>query len=224
MLQVLLYLFKPVLRKSVSSSKKKPSFLSRLFYSKPILWLTGHIVRAICWLLFLTLKVRITGQETLVLAARGKLIIAMWHDLLFLAPLVRRALKNTPLAVVVSNSRDGRLLASYVNTYHKTTCIFVAHNIRHAALLQMLEAIDAGNAILITPDGPRGPRHIIKPGIFYTQEKSQAQIIAMHWQASAYWKLNTWDRMQIPKPFSTIEITFLAVAEQSDLETKLSGS
>jgi lysophospholipid acyltransferase (LPLAT)-like uncharacterized protein len=209
----------------VSSSKKKPPLLSRIFYSKPALWITGYVVRLVCSALFFTVKVQIHGTDVIKKASEGKLIIALWHDLLFLAPLIRKALKKTPLAVVVSNSRDGKLLASYVTTYSNTTPIFVAHDLRHTALLQMVEAIDQGKAILITPDGPRGPRHIVKPGIFYTQEKSQARIIAMHWQATNYWKLNTWDRMQIPKPFSTIEITFQAVNAMSveDLESKLSG-
>lgn len=190
-----------------------------------MLWATGRLARFVTSLLFSTYKVTISGADALQEAAKQKLIIALWHDKLLLAPLVRRALKHTPLAVVVSNSRDGKLLASFVNTFSNTTPIFVAADVRHGALLQMVDAIDEGKTILITPDGPRGPRHTVKPGIFFTQEKANAQIIAMHWQASKAWKLNTWDRMQIPKPFAHIEITFLPVAAGSteELEAKLSG-
>lgn len=208
-----------------SKNKRKPSLLSRIFYSSPVLWLTGNLARIVTSLLFATYKVKIAGGQTLVEAAKGKLIIALWHDKLLLAPFLRKALRDAPLAVVVSNSRDGKLLASFVNTFRKTTPIFVAHDVRHGALLQMVDAIDEGKAILITPDGPRGPRHTVKPGIFFTQEKAGAQIIAMHWQASKAWQLNTWDRMQIPKPFARVEITFLAVQANSpeDLEATLSG-
>ena len=206
-------------------SSKKPSIFSRIFYSWPCLWLTGNLARIVTSLLFSTYKVNITGSDTLIKASGGKLIIALWHDKLLLAPFLRKALKKAPLAVVVSNSRDGKLLASFVKTFRKTTPIYVAHDVRHGALLQMVEAIDNGHAILITPDGPRGPRHTVKPGIFFTQEKANAQIIAMHWHADSAWQLNTWDRMQIPKPFAKVEVTFMNVEANSlsDLETKLSG-
>lgn len=208
-----------------SKKKREPSIVSRIFYSKPILWLTGNLARLVTSLLFSTYKVTIQGADVLKEGAKDKLILALWHNKLLLAPLLRKALPDAPLAVVVSNSRDGKLLASFVNTFRKTTPIFVAHDVRHGALLQMVEALDNGKTLLITPDGPRGPRHSAKPGIFFTQEKSGAQIIAMHWQASKMWQLNTWDGMQIPKPFAHIELTFLPVLANSteDLEAKLSG-
>ncbi len=210
---------------SSSKKKKKPSILSRLFYSQPSLWLVGHLARGFTSLLFSTLRVKITGADLLVQASSNKLIIALWHDKLLLAPLIRRTLKTHPLAVAVSNSRDGKLLASFVKTFTKTTPIYVAHNVRHGALLQMVEALEQGKALIITPDGPRGPRHVAKPGIFFTQEKTQAQIVAMHWQASSYWQLGSWDKMQIPKPFAELRITFFEVAYNAndDLESKLSG-
>ena len=195
-----------------SSKKKKPP--SRILYSAPVLWLFGNIVRVFTFFLFLTYKVHISGKEALNEASKHKLIIALWHDRLLLAPLLRRVLKHTPLAVVVSNSRDGKMLAAFVKTFRKATPIYVAHNLRHGALLQMIDALDKKQALLITPDGPRGPRHEIKPGLFYTQEKTGAAIIAMHWQASSCWTFSTWDKMQLPKPFARVELTFsLTTAE-----------
>lgn len=190
----------------MKSSKKKPP--SRILYSAPVLWLFGALVRVFTFVLFSTYKVQISGTAALTEAAKNKLIIALWHDRLLLAPLLRRVLKETPLAVVVSNSRDGKMLAAFVKTFHKATPIYVAHNVKHGALLQMIEALDRSEAILITPDGPRGPRHEVKPGLLYTQEKTGAQIIAMHWHASSSWTFKTWDRMQLPKPFARVELTF----------------
>jgi hypothetical protein len=171
-------------------------------------------------LLYLTLRVKIRGEKALVDASRGSLIIALWHDSLILAPLIRKVIPDTTISLVVSNSRDGRLLAAYANTYKNVESIFVAHNMRHTALLQSVDAIKNKKPILITPDGPRGPRHELKRGIFFAQEKSGATIIAMSWSCSSFWELNSWDKLRIPKPFSKVTLTFTAATE-SDLEQKL---
>lgn len=172
-------------------------------------------------LLYATLRIELQGALEAKDAAKGKLIIAIWHNKLLLAPLLRRALPKTALAAVVSNSSDGKLLAAFVATFRNTTSIFVAHNKRHKALLQMIDAQDKGIALLITPDGPRGPCHQVKPGIFYTQQKTGATLLAMSWHASSYWQLNSWDKMQIPKPFSKVCITF-STATDATLEKMLS--
>ncbi len=191
-----------------SSKKKRPPLISRIFYSDPVLTCVGYLLRGITSLLFATLRIRLTGSQELTQACSTGCLIALWHDKLLLAPLVRRVLPTHPLSVVVSKSRDGRVLGAYVTTYAHVSPIYVAHDKRHTSLLEMLEAIEHGRAILITPDGPRGPKHTLKPGIFYIQEKANAPLVAMRWRASSFWTLNTWDRMQIPKPFSKVEVTF----------------
>jgi len=193
---------------------------SNLLRKKPVLFVLGALVRALTSLLFLTLRVQITGKKELQTAAKGPLIIALWHDSLLLTGLLRKVLPTKMVSPVVSNSRDGRLLAAYADTYKNVESIFVPHNMRHAALLQSVEAIKEGKALLITPDGPRGPRHVVKPGIFFAQEKSGAQIFAMSWTSSSFWQLKSWDKMQIPKPFAKITLSFVAATE-ADLEQKL---
>ena len=200
-----------------SSKKKRPPLFARIFYSRPALTCTAYLLRLVTTMLFATLRIRYTGKENL--AASGALI-ALWHDKLLLAPLVRKVIPKTPLSVVVSKSRDGRLLGAYVNTFSNAKPIYVAHNRRHTSLLEMLSALETGTSILITPDGPKGPKHILKPGTFYIQQKTGAPLLAMRWHASSFWTLNTWDKMQIPKPFSKVEITF-ETATQTTLATQL---
>lgn len=185
-----------------------------------MVFLISKVLRSITAILFLTLRLHIKGKDELVRTATGPLIIALWHDSLLLTPLIRKVLPSKIASLVVSNSRDGKLLAAYADTYKNVEIIFVPHNMRHAALLQSVEAIKDGKALLITPDGPRGPRHVVKPGIFFAQEKSAAQILAMSWTASAFWQLKSWDKMRIPKPFAKITLAF-TVATENDLEQKL---
>ncbi len=177
-------------------------------------------LRAITSTLFATLRIELHGKKELLEAAKGPLIIALWHDGLILAPLIRKILTDKRLAIVVSNSKDGKILAAYAETFKNVESIFAVHNRRYAALLQTVDAIKNDKAILITPDGPRGPRHVLKPGVFFAEKKANASIIAMTWTAKHYWQLHTWDKMRIPKPFAKIRLTF-SLACKDDLAEKL---
>jgi hypothetical protein len=61
---------------------------------------------------------------------------------------------------------------------------------------------------LLTPDGPRGPRYQLQPGILKLAEATGAPIVPIHVRFHSAWRLKTWDRFVIPKPFSRVEVTF----------------
>ncbi len=77
-----------------------------------------------------------------------------------------------------------------------------------SALIGMKKALSAGTDVCVTPDGPRGPRYVLQPGIIKIAQKTQAPIIPIHIQYSRAWRLSSWDRFVIPKPFSLVNITF----------------
>lgn len=199
----------------MASSKKKPHLISRIFYSSFGLFVTSWLLRTVISALYHTLRLKIEGKEALKLAKEKKALIALWHDQLILAPLIRQLVENRPLGIVVSKSRDGQMLGAFAKTFTNVFCIFVGHKSRASALKQMVDALQEQALLLITPDGPRGPRHEVKQGVLFCAEKAEAQIIAMRWQASNVWKLNTWDQLQIPKPFSSVTITFVATETTS---------
>ena len=85
----------------------------------------------------------------------------------------------------------------------------------------MIKQLKNGKVILITPDGPRGPRYWVKPGVAYAAKTTSSHIVPFTWSASHYWQLNTWDRMLIPKPFSKIIINISpAMAIKDDRDNK----
>lgn len=195
-----------------SKSRKSTPLLSRIFYSKPSLFVVSRLIKACLSLLFMTLRIEFRGKELLTSLAQKQdfpLIIAFWHDQIALIPLLRKVLSSHPLAIVVSNSRDGHLMANFGKSYRNVSVISVSHNKRHGALRHICDVLEEKDSIvLITPDGPRGPRHQVKPGIIYSAQKSGAKIVAMHWKATRIWQLSSWDKMGFPKPFSKVTITF----------------
>ena len=138
--------------------------------------------------------------------AKNPLILAVWHDNLFLVPELLQVYPELTFGVLISKSRDGDVPSAFAEKFKNINVIRVGHNIRHHALSQMVTRLEAGDIVGITPDGPRGPRHKMKPGIFFAAKKANAQIICVRWSASKVWKLKSWDKFKIPKPFAKITL------------------
>lgn len=155
-------------------------------------------------------QVEISGlNEYLALAEKEKCILALWHNRL--APVYILLEEHTPFSysALISNSRDGELLARLVESHKRGFSIRVSHNARHQALKEVIHQLKVEKRIIIiTPDGPQGPVYEVKPGIIMAAKISGASIIPMTWTGDKFWELGSWDRFRIPKPFSKIQVTF----------------
>ena len=176
----------------------------KILRSKPFLFIASWFFRLCTELLYLTLRIEFRGVPSLPKSS----IIALWHNRLILAPLVTRRFRNKHFTIAVSKSRDGMLLSTFAKTYKDVETIDISHHSRRKALVEMVEALKKDTALLITPDGPRGPKYSIKPGVSYAAKEAKVPIVTMTWTASSMWTLKTWDAMQIPKPFSKVIVTF----------------
>ena len=196
--------------------KKRKNFFSKVFFSKPSLHLVAWIARFFVTLLLKTVRLKIEGRkefEALIAALNADqttatpVIIALWHEKLLLAPLLRKCAPVQSCTAVVSGSRDGKLLATFIKTYKETDVIVATPKNRAHVLKEMIATLHKRKVLIITPDGPRGPRHTVKMGIIYSSMKSSATIVPIHWHASHAWQLPTWDKLCIPYPFS--KVTFI---------------
>jgi lysophospholipid acyltransferase (LPLAT)-like uncharacterized protein len=77
-----------------------------------------------------------------------------------------------------------------------------------AALVGLRRALREGKDAAITPDGPRGPRYVVQPGVVKLAQASGVKIVPLHVTYGSAWRLRTWDGFVIPKPFSRITVTF----------------
>ena len=184
--------------------KSIKKFFSKLIRSKPVLSIIAWLSRFAFELLHRTLRVQYEGIQTL----PDTSIIALWHNRLILAPLVTKRFPHMHFTVVVSKSRDGLYLSTFAKTFRWIKIIQVSHKSRNIALLEIVQELKNKTALIITPDGPRGPKCSIKPGLSFSAIRAQVPIVVMRWHASSFWQLNTWDEMQIPKPFSKVTVSF----------------
>lgn len=193
--------------------KHSRSFFKKILQSPTVLTLIGYLTRGIISALFSTLRVKIEGvqelQKRISDSSKAPLIIAVWHNqLLLLAPLLQKKLQFVKATVMISKSRDGEIPAAFAKTYKGIDVIRVGHQNRHDALHKAVHTLSSNHILIITPDGPKGPVYEVKPGVIFCAHKTGAHIIPMGWRASRSIRLNSWDKLCIPLPFSTVTVTF----------------
>jgi hypothetical protein len=148
------------------------------------------------------------GPALAELAAGRPLVIAFWHERLPLIPPLRTlASQAEPRAaavmprVLVSQHRDGRFIGTVVERFGVRMIFGSSTRGGGAAMVEMLRALRAGDPVLITPDGPRGPRRQAAPGVAQLAALSGAKVVPVGAASSRHRILPSWDRMMLPLPF-----------------------
>ncbi len=161
-------------------------------------WLGAYYIR----LVYLTGRWTVMGGETpRRFWDRGQpFILAFWHSRIMMLPYCWNS--GTAMHLLISQHRDGRLIARIVGTFGIGT---VAGSTTHgggAALRALVRALKAGDCVGITPDGPRGPRMRAGGGIANIARLSGAPIIPVTYSTSRKRILSTWDRFLVALPFA----------------------
>ena len=132
---------------------------------------------------------------------------ALWHNRLLLFPFVlRRFFFNRHGAALISASRDGELLADAIKRFDYDVVRGSSSRLGARAILQLSEMIASGHDVVITRDGPRGPAYELGPGIIFLAQKSGAAVLPVNMEYSSCWRIKSWDRFIIPRPFSKVRV------------------
>jgi lysophospholipid acyltransferase (LPLAT)-like uncharacterized protein len=136
-------------------------------------------------------------------------IWAFWHNRIFCVPSVYLKVTRggTPGAVLTSASRDGAQLAAVMARFGFDAVRGSSSKRAAQALVECRRRLRQGVVLGITPDGPRGPRYELAPGVVQLARVAGVPIIPLHITAPRRWELRSWDRFQIPRPFSRITVT-----------------
>lgn len=132
-------------------------------------------------------------------AAKQPFIYSIWHGKILIPIFTER---NGGVCAMVSEHSDGEMIAQTLERLGYTTVRGSSTRGGKRAMLAMIRALRNGGVGGIMPDGPRGPRHVFKAGIIAIAQKSQAAILPLTFASSRAWRLKSWDRFIIPKPFS----------------------
>jgi lysophospholipid acyltransferase (LPLAT)-like uncharacterized protein len=137
-------------------------------------------------------------------------IYAMWHNRIFTIPSIwaKKCGGVRQAVVLTSASKDGAILSSAMAVFGLGVVRGSSSRRAVAALIGMKRALKQGLDVCITPDGPRGPRYHFNPGVIKLAESGGVPIVPIHAHYSSAWRLNTWDALVIPKPFSRVTVIF----------------
>lgn len=130
-------------------------------------------------------------------------IISFWHGNML--P-VWYYFKDLNAYGVVSKSKDGSILSQILENWNYKLIRGSSSKGGKEVLNQIIENL-LTNYILITPDGPRGPKEEFKPGIFIASQRTQKQFYFIDVSFSSYYKFEkAWDKFKFPYPFSNINL------------------
>lgn len=162
------------------------------------------IARSLCATLRFRLIDRVNVLHEPLPAAR---LWAFWHNRLLVAPyLFERFFHGHPCAALTSASKDGEIVAAFLERFGIRAIRGSSSRGGGRALVEMKRAIQDGYFMGITPDGPRGPRYRLNPGVVKLAQMTGGTLVPMHVSYSRFWRLKSWDGFMIPKPFATVEI------------------
>jgi lysophospholipid acyltransferase (LPLAT)-like uncharacterized protein len=194
--------------------------------------------RLLAWLIWLAVKlcgatIRFTFEDHSGLLAAGPrerppFIICLWHNRLSLAlrlrekALIARGI-GRPMAALVSASRDGGLLSRVLERAGVQPVRGSSSRRGAQALLELKHWSEQGYDITITPDGPRGPCQVVQNGVIGLAQVTGLPILPVNYHLDWKWTLKSWDRFQIPIPFSRCRVVVgksMQLPEDTDDETR----
>jgi lysophospholipid acyltransferase (LPLAT)-like uncharacterized protein len=143
---------------------------------------------------------------------KKKYIYFKFKKELFITQQVYRKLrKKEPTSAIVSKHFHGELMVRVLGFLNILPLRGSSNRGARGALINSIKAIKEKQNILISPDGPKGPRKSMSDGAVALALKARLPIVIINYRPSSYWQLKSWDRFIIPKPFSKLDIYYQVV-------------
>jgi lysophospholipid acyltransferase (LPLAT)-like uncharacterized protein len=169
-------------------------------------WVT-RLGKVVVRALAVTWRIRVVNRAAIdrLRHAKRPVIFTLWHgEMLSLLWQHRRE----GITVLISEHGDGEIIARVAESLGFRTVRGSTSRGADRALLGMSRVVESGIDVAFTPDGPRGPAERFAPGALVVAQRTGAPVVTVRVSASRSWRLGSWDRFMIPKPFSTVTIAY----------------
>ena len=169
-------------------------------------------------LLCSTLRFRVEGGEHWEEASRGDglPIYTFWHDRIFPGTYFFRRRR---IVIMTSRSFDGEYIARFIQRFGYGAVRGSSTRGAVGALVELARLVRSGCPAGFSIDGPKGPRHVAKMGALLLAKKTGQPVLAFGVNAERFWRLPSWDGLQVPKPFTRVTVRFappIRVARDAD--------
>lgn len=154
-----------------------------------------------------TVRFETEGLEYLEAIERSRRppIYAIWHNRIFLGTYY---LRGRGIVFLTSQSFDGEYIARFIQRFGYGSIRGSSTRGGAAGLVEMIRKMKVGLPMGFTVDGPKGPRYEAKTGAVLLAKKTGNPILPFIVEARNYWTINSWDRLQIPRPFTRAIMLF----------------
>jgi lysophospholipid acyltransferase (LPLAT)-like uncharacterized protein len=150
-----------------------------------------------------TWKIEGTHHLDEILTSGRAPIIAFWHGRILAATWFFR---NRGVVALTSANFDGQWIARIIEHFGNRTVPGSTSRGGMRALLELKREVEQGHPAGFALDGPRGPARVAQPGAVWLAGATGSPLLPFHAEASRCWTVSSWDRTQVPKPFSTVAI------------------
>lgn len=176
----------------------------RLFYSPAMHWVLSLAVSLLLRLINLTCRVEkhIPSEAAAYMSGLHPAIFCFWHGRMIMHPFIKP--KGRSMDVLISHHNDGALITATMRWFGIGSVRGSKKMGGTKALLALLDVIQQGGNISITPDGPRGPFQRAAQGAAFVAAKTGYPLLPVTFSASRHWRFNSWDKFMLPKPFARL--------------------
>jgi lysophospholipid acyltransferase (LPLAT)-like uncharacterized protein len=152
-----------------------------------------------------TLRWRVAGLHHLdaIVASGRQPIMALWHGRILPATFYFR---RRGIVVITSENFDGEWIARIIERFGYGTARGSTSQGGRKAIRNLVRELSRGRPAAFTVDGPRGPARVVQPGAVWLAKATGNPVLPFHLEASSHWTARSWDRTQVPKPFSTVAL------------------
>jgi len=139
------------------------------------------------------------------LAGGGRCIYALWHNRML--PCIY-SYRDLGVAALVSRSRDGELITGVIERLGYVAARGSSSRGGQEGFQDLVRFAAAGRALPITPDGPRGPKEVLKPGLVRLASLTGLKVVPVASGCRDAWVLRSWDGFRVPRPFARVLIAY----------------
>ncbi len=170
-----------------------------------LIYVSSWAFRILGTIIFSTCQVQVFGREIekkyFEEHPDQNLVYCSWHRGVIFGVFFYR---NTRFVGMASTSDDGEIAAQGARRFGWKIVRGSSTRRGSQALREMISLTKKGYSAGLVVDAPRGPAHVSKPGVIVLAKMSELPLLSCMWSADRYWRVNSWDRTIIPKPFSRI--------------------
>ncbi|NLY04433.1 MAG: lysophospholipid acyltransferase family protein [Campylobacter sp.] len=174
------------------------------------------------WLIYLTCKKNFTNTKL----PNKPCVVVFWHGRLAMMSFAYRHWWSKEFGekkqgkVIISDHKDGEIITRVISSFKIGAIRGSSRKNAARALILAFKEADQGTDIIITPDGPKGPKYSVADGAVVIAQRKNLDIYALNYEASRFWQFRSWDGMILPKPFSKINYSLSEPFSVNDMALK----